>query len=194
MCQSLAELAKRLCSTLVDPEGLFPFLACRLIALDKCPGVRPIGIGDTARRIIAKAILVTTRGDIQEAAGSIQLCAGQLSGCEAAIHSVRESFLKDDTEAVDADKAFNSINRMSISLSFNCYYRAPTKLFIDRDALLSQEGTTQGDPLGIPMYALATIPLIRKFTASVKQIWYADGAAATGKITDLHKWWDEVWT
>ena len=88
LCQSLAEVAKRLCSSLVDPQGLAPLLACRLIALDKCPGVRPIGIGDTARRIITRAILSITRGDIQDAAGSIQLCAGQLSGCEAAVHSV----------------------------------------------------------------------------------------------------------
>ena len=45
-------------------------MASHLIALDKNPGVHPIGIGDTARCIIAKAILNITR---QEAAGSIQL-------------------------------------------------------------------------------------------------------------------------
>ena len=61
--------------------GLAPFLACRVIALDKCPGVRPIGIGDTARCIIAKGVLEITRLDIQDAAGSVQLCAGQISGC-----------------------------------------------------------------------------------------------------------------
>ena len=145
LCQVLADFAKRLCISLLDPRGLAPFLACRLIALDKCPGVRPIGIRDTARRIIAKAVLAVIREDVQDAAGSAQLCAGQISGCEAAVHSVRESFQLEDTEAallVDASNAFNSINRMSTlkniqlicppfaNILINCY-RDPTKLFID---------------------------------------------------------------
>ena len=53
------------------------------------PGVRPIGIGDTARHIIAKAILNLTRQDVQEAAGSVQLCAGKIPSIEAAVHAVR---------------------------------------------------------------------------------------------------------
>lgn len=56
----------------------------------------------------------------------------------------------------------------------------------------SQEGTTQGDPLAMPMYALATVPLIKKLTTSVKQAWYADDAAAAGKLSNLHMWWDEI--
>ena len=59
LCHSLALLARRLCTVHVDPQGLAPLMACRLIALDKCPGVRPIGICETARRIIAKAVLRT---------------------------------------------------------------------------------------------------------------------------------------
>ena len=70
----------------------------RLIALDKNPGVRPIRIGDTARRIIAKAILNITRQDIEEAAGSIQLCAGQMSGIEAAVHAVHTFFQRDERQ------------------------------------------------------------------------------------------------
>lgn len=34
LCQSLADVAKCLCSVFVDPQLLTPFLACRLIALD----------------------------------------------------------------------------------------------------------------------------------------------------------------
>ncbi len=60
-------------------------MACRVIALDKCPGVRPFGIGNTARGLISKAVLSIAKGDIKDAAGSLQPCAGQISGCEAAV-------------------------------------------------------------------------------------------------------------
>ena len=79
ICHSLALLAKRLCTTLINPKGISSLLACRLIELDKCPGVRPIGVCETHRRIIAKAVLLTTRGDLQDAAGPRQLCAGQIA-------------------------------------------------------------------------------------------------------------------
>ena len=49
LCNSLALVAKRLCKTYIDPKCVSPFLTCRLIALDKSPGFRPIGIGDTVR-------------------------------------------------------------------------------------------------------------------------------------------------
>ena len=78
LCWSLALVAKRLCSTLVDPNAVVPFLACRLIALDKNPGVRPIGICKVPRRIIAKAVLSITKQDVLDAAGLKQLCASKL--------------------------------------------------------------------------------------------------------------------
>ena len=70
-------------------------LNCRLIALDKNPGVRPIGIGETSRRIIAKAVLQVVKQDILDAAGCLQWCAGQRAGCEAAVHAI---FADQDTE------------------------------------------------------------------------------------------------
>ena len=41
LCESIARLTKRLCTTYVDPDGLAPLIACRLVALDKSPGIRP---------------------------------------------------------------------------------------------------------------------------------------------------------
>ena len=44
----------------------------------------------------------------------------------------------------------------------------------------------------MPMYALATIPLIRELDRHCKQIWYVDDAAAVGRIEDLQVWWDKL--
>lgn len=108
LCRAIAKVAKRLCSEYVDPDAVSSLMSCRLIALDKCPGVWPICIGDTARRIIAKAVIWIAKGDIQDAVGASQLCAGQISGCEAAVHSVQRSFLDGGCEGallVDASNA-----------------------------------------------------------------------------------------
>ena len=88
LCCSLALVARKTATTFVDPEALQPLLNNRLIALDKNPGVRSIGIGEVSRRLIAKSILRVVKFDDLEAAGCLQLCAGQRSGCEAAIHAM----------------------------------------------------------------------------------------------------------
>ena len=113
LCTALACVGKRLCTTHVNPDHLSAFVACRLIPLDKCPGVRPIGIGEVHRRIITKAILVLLKQDI---AGPLQVCASQESGCETAIYAMRQIFADEETEGallVDATNAFNSINRQA---------------------------------------------------------------------------------
>ena len=113
-CNSLASTAKRLCTEYVDSKGIKALGSRKLIALDKSPGVRPIGVEETVRRIIIKAIFSVIKDDVQEVIGALQICAGQESGCEAAIHAMREVFNSADTEAiilVDAPNAFNSLNR-----------------------------------------------------------------------------------
>ena len=57
LCQSIAQLAKKLCTEEQNDASLEAFLACRLIPLDKNPGIRPIGIGEILRRIIGKTII-----------------------------------------------------------------------------------------------------------------------------------------
>ena len=49
-------MGRRICTEAVHPDGLSASVACRLIPLDKQPGVCPIGIGEVPRRIIAKAV------------------------------------------------------------------------------------------------------------------------------------------
>jgi hypothetical protein len=125
------------------------------------------------------------------------------------VHAVRTLFQSDETEAlllVDASNAFNSLNRQtalhniqrlcpSLATALINTYRSPSELYVDGDVLLSEEGTTQGDPLAMPMYALATIPLIRNLKCNVgdvSQVWYADDASGAGKVNRLRDWWDQL--
>ena len=207
LCEALASTARRICSSYVDPRGLSAFVACRLIALDKCPGVRPIRIGETARRILGKAIANALSDDIQSAAGPLQVCAGHQSGCEAAVHAMRQLFKAPETEAVilvDAANAFNSLNRKaalqnihhlcpSLAKVLINTYREDIKLFVDGETLLSQEGTTQGDSLAMAMYAIAITALIHRLeNEEIEQVWFADDATAGGNLTPLRTWWDHI--
>jgi hypothetical protein len=90
-------------------------VASRLIPLDKGEGaVRPIGVGEVLRRIISKCVMKIVKPEVLEVSGSLQLCAGQPAGSEAAVHAMRNIFYADGTDAVlliDASNAFNALNR-----------------------------------------------------------------------------------
>ena len=178
----------------------------RLVPLEKYPGVRPVGIGEVVRRIVGKAVMKVVKRDLQEAIGSVQLCAGQEAGCEAAVHAMENLFTGDDTEAmilVDATNAFNRLNRQVTLL--NCdkicpamahilinTYRNTSCLFVDGQCSVSEEGTTQRDPLAIAMYAIGTLPLTRRLDGIAKQTWYMDDSAAASNLEKLRRWWDTL--
>ena len=66
------------------------------------------------RRVVVKTAAWSFKGDIKEAAGPLQTCAGHGAGAKAAIHAMATLFESDDTEGVllvDADNAFNRLNR-----------------------------------------------------------------------------------
>ena len=128
------------------------------------------------------------------------------------VHAMREIFTFVDTEAillVDASNAFNAINRQAslhniqviypaILTILNNTYQVPIKLFITGEGKIdSSEGTTQGDPLAMAMYALAIGPLIDKLRDAepdARQVWFADDATAAGKLATLRRWWQLITT
>ena len=65
-------------------------IACRLVELDKRPGVRPVGIGETLRRALAKLVMKAARDQAKTACGNLQLCTGLKVGIEGATHGGKE--------------------------------------------------------------------------------------------------------
>ena len=153
----LAALARLLATEYLDPNTLEAFVACRLMPLDKNPGVRPIGISEVTRRIVGKCISWVLRKDIQQAAGPLQAATGLQEGAEAAIHLMKLIFEQDSTDGVilmDASNAFNSLHRKAAphNIRIICpefstvlinIYRLPVRKFIQGgEEILSVEDTT----------------------------------------------------
>ena len=213
--KSLANMIKKLCIIQIEDEtSLQALMACRLIPLNKNPGVRPIGIGEVLRRIAGKVVMTVSKHRIVEATGSIQVCAGQEAGSEAAIHAIHDTFESSDCEAVllvDAENAFNSINREAmlqnidilcpiISTFIKNSYTAPSRLFVhEGKEIASKEGTTQGDPTAMAAYALALTPLmthllkfIEEKNLNTTEVAFADDVTAAGSLEDVKTYWDEL--
>ena len=183
----------------------------RVIPLDKNLGLRPIGVGEILRRITGKITVSVVKKEVISSTVSLQVCAGQEAGSEAAIHAMEKIFKEESTEAVllvDAANAFNSINRKvflhNISIlcpaisTFvpNCY-TTPARLFvIGGTEIRSNEGTTQGDPVAMAIYAIGITPLIMMMIElvttrcdDIKMIAFADDFSAVGKLVSLIQWW-----
>ena len=88
----------------------------RLIALDKSPGIRPVGIGETWRRLLAKCLLRVSGQEAKTACGTDQLAGGVEAGIKGAIHAARLQWAQHSEEEdwrfllIDARNAFNEEN------------------------------------------------------------------------------------
>ena len=109
---AVAELARHLANSIVEWSDIRALMSSRLIALDKCPGVRPIAIGEIPRRILCKVIAMATRDDVTDLCGVDQLCSGLKCGIEGSVHAMRELYEEKHSDGwglllVDARNAFN---------------------------------------------------------------------------------------
>ena len=87
--KTCAKIARRIATETIAPSHLRPNNACRLITLDKKPGVRPIGVAEVLRRRSNRCFARCVSADLKHLGSNIQLCLGQKCGIEHAIHTLR---------------------------------------------------------------------------------------------------------
>jgi hypothetical protein len=176
------------------------FCGASLCALSKKDGgIRPIAVGCTLRRLVAKAACSVVRDRVAEQLAPLQLGFGIKQGAEAAAHAARcyisnispgEAFLK-----IDFTNAFNAISRDEIFSSseeytpellpfINVCYGQPSFLLYGESVIMSEQGLQQGDPLGPMFYCTSTQKLISKLKTEYGQ-WYLDDGSLGGKVDDL---------
>ena len=153
----------------------------RMIVLDKQPGIRPVGVGETWRRLMAKGLLWVTGPEAKDACGTLQLAIGVEAGTEGAIHAMYflwgEHSLEEDWGflLIDARNAFNEEKWTAMlwavrhkwpsgaQFTFNCYRQWATLVVREigdgsGHLLHSKEGVTQGDPLDMIAYGIVPPP------------------------------------
>lgn len=160
--------------------------------------VRPIAVGLTLRRLIAKCLsrdLVESMGDLL---CPLQLGFGTPGGSEAAVHAARLylHFAPDKLMVkLDFKNAFNSLRRDKMLaavldlapgiLSFIVSaYEKPSLLFYGEEIILSQEGVQQGDPLGPLLFCLTLHSLVLEMKSEFK-IFYLDDGTLSGSLSDV---------
>jgi len=178
------------------PEEIRPifFGAALVVVQKKSGGIRPIAIGNTWRRLAAKAILAKISTSLTQYLSPTQLGVGVQGGAEAAAHAARINYNHQHTSAkvmlkVDFFNAFNQLRRDSLLQEVKQHvpsvyhfisqsYQADSDLFFGSKNIKSQLGVQQGDPLGPALFALTIHPLATSIDTELNSWFLDDGIVA----------------
>ena len=192
----------RMCNKMLKgdlPKDILPVMyGASLIAFSKPNGgVRPIAIGNTLRRLTAKAAAYSVKNILKAKLFPFQLGVSVSGGAEAIVHSAR-SYCKSKMESsdpiaflkIDFENAFNTIRRDTfldtIRTEFPCLYPFLYQcysdfsfLFFNNLTLPSAEGIQQGDPLGPLCFSLCIQSLVSRLSSEYN-VWYLDDGTLAG--------------
>jgi hypothetical protein len=191
--------------------------AGRLVALDKCPGIHPIGIVENWSHLTAKCALFVAGGKAKEECGMDQLCAGLKAGIKRGIHTMHLLWDTHSAEEewgfllMDAKNAFNKGDQIAMCwtirhlwpsgarFTFNCYRHWSTLMIPSANGTAlfvhSQEGVMQGDPISMVAYGILLLPLIRTLKDEIPEVdqpWYADNAGAGGTFKGRWQYFEKL--
>lgn len=179
------------------PEEIRPiFFGASLCALKKKDGgLRPIAVGCTLRRLVAKIVCSKIVDSLGDYLRPIQLGFGTKCGIESAVHATRRFISFDHKNPkyllkIDFSNAFNMISRSSLLSEVSNIipdyfhfikqsYLEPSLLSFNDRIILSQRGVQQGDPLGPALFSLTLHPIINSLKSDLN-LWYLDDGTLCG--------------
>ena len=94
LCKAICKFVVWLANDFLTWAAYRALKAGQLVALDSCPGIWPIGIGQTWNCINAQCVLLVSGGEAKDACGIDQLCAGFKAGIECSIQMLCAHFGK----------------------------------------------------------------------------------------------------
>lgn len=167
------------------PRSLAPYLAgAGLAALPKKDGsIRPVAVGDTWRRLVAKCLCKDSQRDASTYLFPFQIGVAQPLGTEVGVHTARKWAARNAADPdkvflkVDFENAFNCVDRQTflqecrqhfpgLSPWAEWCYMEPSLLFFGNQSFESQSGVQQGDPLGPLLFSLALQPVLARLKES----------------------------
>ena len=183
------------------PDVVRPFFfGATLVALEKkSGGVRPIAVGCTLRRLVAKIAGQMVVDDMADLLSPRQLGYGVKGGAEAAVHATRRYLTNLPSGHAllkfDFKNAFNSVRRDRMleavqDLAQDIYplvhsaYSAPSSLRWGGKIIQSAEGVQQGDPLGPLLFCLTLHRLCRRLRSPLCVL-YLDDVSVGGPVEDV---------
>ena len=163
------------------PQSVKPiFFGANLIHFrKKDSGIRPIAVGQTLRRLVAKCISSRVTHSIRSELAPLQLGCGVSLGCEASAHATclyLQSMPSNHLLVkLDFRNAFNFVNDA---------YEHPSFLLCGDLTLESTEGLQQSDPL-CPLLFFLTIQLLLMKLQSAFRVFYLDEGTVGGSAEDI---------
>ena len=171
------------------PISIWPLLSSsRLIALSKANGdVQPIAIGETWRRVTARAICFQERKEFADYFTPLQHGVSVEGGAELLVQQVQ--LLMENHEdwillKTDVKNAFNSVSWShllnQVLITFPDIYNHTAMVYSDINPLiylrrshpviLSSQGVHQGDPLGPALFSIAMQPILEDLQSHNKEV------------------------
>ena len=200
LVQGLTSFVNHVLLNKTPPEISPFFFGAAITALNKKDGgIRPIAVGCTLRRLVAKLACGSVRERLSAYLSPIQLGFGVPHGAEAVVHAARQylSNLPADCFIMKLDfaNAFNSIRRDRM---LNCVKELAPEIFpfvfssysnmsylqFANTTILSAEGIQQGDPLGPLLFCLTIHPILDNLKSELT-VFYLDDGTIGGAESDL---------